>query len=46
MFPFRASPRQADVLIVARTLSTKMAGPLVRLFNASRPAGLAGTPLS
>ena len=31
MFPFRASPRQADVLIVAGTLTTKMAGPLVRL---------------
>jgi NADH-quinone oxidoreductase subunit B len=30
MFPFRASPRQADVLIVAGTLTTKMAGPLVR----------------
>jgi NADH:ubiquinone oxidoreductase subunit B-like Fe-S oxidoreductase len=28
MFPFRASPRQADVLIVAGTLTTKMAGPL------------------
>ena len=27
MFPFRASPRQADVLIVAGTLTTKMAGP-------------------
>src|SRR5688500_341105 len=26
MFPFRASPRQADVLIVAGTLTTKMAG--------------------
>jgi NADH-quinone oxidoreductase subunit B len=33
MFPFRASPRQADVLIVAGTLSTKMAGPLVRLWE-------------
>ena len=32
MFPFRASPRQADVLIVAGTLTTKMAGPLVRLW--------------
>ncbi len=28
VFPFRASPRQADVLIVAGTLTTKMAGPL------------------
>jgi NADH-quinone oxidoreductase subunit B len=33
MFPFRASPRQADVLIVAGTLTTKMAGPLVRLWE-------------
>jgi NADH-quinone oxidoreductase subunit B len=33
MFPFRASPRQADVLIVAGTLATKMAGPLVRLWE-------------
>ncbi len=33
MFPFRASPRQSDVLIVAGTLSTKMAGPLVRLWE-------------
>ena len=33
MFPFRASPRQADVLIVAGTLSTKMAGPLIRLWE-------------
>jgi NADH-quinone oxidoreductase subunit B len=33
MFPFRASPRQADVLIVAGTLTTKMAGPLVRLYE-------------
>ena len=33
MFPFRASPRQADVLIVAGTLTTKMAGPLVRLWQ-------------
>src|SRR5450759_1528490 len=32
MFPFRASPRQADVLIVAGTLTTKMAEPLVRLW--------------
>jgi NADH-quinone oxidoreductase subunit B len=32
-FPFRASPRQADVLIVAGTLSTKMAGPLIRLWE-------------
>jgi NADH-quinone oxidoreductase subunit B len=32
-FPFRASPRQADVLIVAGTLSTKMAGPLLRLWE-------------
>jgi NADH-quinone oxidoreductase subunit B len=32
-FPFRASPRQADVLIVAGTLTTKMAGPLVRLWE-------------
>ncbi len=35
MFPFRASPRQADVLIVAGTLTTKMAGPLLRLFAAA-----------
>jgi NADH-quinone oxidoreductase subunit B len=33
MFPFRASPRQADVLIAAGTLTTKMAGPLVRLWE-------------
>jgi NADH-quinone oxidoreductase subunit B len=33
MFPFRASPRQSDVLIVAGTLTTKMAGPLVRLWE-------------
>ena len=33
MFPFRAWPRQADVLIVAGTLTTKMAGPLVRLWE-------------
>jgi len=33
MFPFRASPRQADVLIVAGTLTTKMAAPLVRLWE-------------
>ena len=33
MFPFRASPRQADVLIVAGTLTTKMAGPLIRLWE-------------
>jgi NADH-quinone oxidoreductase subunit B len=33
MFPFRASPRQAYVLIVAGTLTTKMAGPLVRLWE-------------
>jgi NADH-quinone oxidoreductase subunit B len=33
MFPFRASPRQADILIVAGTLTTKMAGPLVRLWE-------------
>jgi NADH-quinone oxidoreductase subunit B len=32
MFPMRASPLQADVLIVAGTLTTKMAGPLVRLW--------------
>jgi hypothetical protein len=32
MFPFRASPRQADVLIVAGTLTTKMADPLIRLW--------------
>jgi NADH-quinone oxidoreductase subunit B len=32
-FPFRASPRQADVLIVAGTLTTKMAEPLVRLWE-------------
>jgi len=33
MFPFRASPRHADVLIVAGTLTTKMAGPLLRLWE-------------
>jgi NADH-quinone oxidoreductase subunit B len=33
MFPFRASPRQSDVLIVAGTLTTKMAGPLVRIWE-------------
>ncbi len=33
MFPFRASVRQADVLIVAGTLTTKMAAPLVRLWE-------------
>ena len=33
MFPFRASPRQSDVLIVAGTLTTKMSGPLVRLWE-------------
>jgi NADH-quinone oxidoreductase subunit B len=33
MFPFRASPRQADVLIVAGRLTTKMAGPLIRLWE-------------
>ena len=33
MVPFRASPRQADVLIVAGTLTTKMAEPLVRLYE-------------
>ncbi len=33
MFPFRASPRQADVLIVAGTLTTKMAGPLLRIWE-------------
>jgi NADH-quinone oxidoreductase subunit B len=33
MFPFRASPRQADVLIVAGTCTTKMAGPLIRLWE-------------
>ena len=32
-FPFRASPRQSDVLIVAGTLTTKMAGPLVRIWE-------------
>lgn len=32
-FPFRASPRQADVLIVAGTLTTKMAGPLIRIWE-------------
>jgi NADH-quinone oxidoreductase subunit B len=32
-FPFRASPRQADVLIVAGTLTTKMAAPLLRLWE-------------
>ena len=31
-FPFRASPRQADVLFVAGTFTTKMAGPLIRLW--------------
>ena len=30
---FRASPRQADVLIVAGTLTTKMAAPLLRLWE-------------
>ena len=33
LFPFRASPRQADVLIVAGTCTTKMAGPLIRLWD-------------
>jgi len=33
MFPFRASPRQSDVLIVAGTLTTKMADPLVRIWE-------------
>jgi NADH-quinone oxidoreductase subunit B len=33
MFPFRASPRQSDVLIVAGTLTTKMSGPLLRLWE-------------
>uniref|UniRef100_UPI00404B7CA4 NADH-quinone oxidoreductase subunit B n=1 Tax=Candidatus Limnocylindrus sp. TaxID=2802978 RepID=UPI00404B7CA4 len=33
MFPFRASPRQGDVLIVAGTLTTKMAEPLIRLWE-------------
>ncbi|CAN5736112.1 hypothetical protein BH23CHL7_BH23CHL7_03180 [soil metagenome] len=33
MFPFRASPRQADVLIAAGTLTTKMAGPFLRLWE-------------
>ena len=33
MFPFRASPRQADVLIVAGTLTTKMSAPLLRLWE-------------
>jgi len=32
-FPFRASPRQSDVLIVAGTLTTKMAEPLLRLWE-------------
>jgi Ni,Fe-hydrogenase III small subunit len=32
-FPFRASPRQADVMFVAGTLTTKMAGPLIRLWE-------------
>ena len=32
-FPFGASPRQADVLIVAGTLTTWMAGPLIRLWE-------------
>ncbi len=31
--PFRARPRQADVLIVAGTCTTKMAGPLIRLWD-------------
>ena len=35
-FPFRASPRQADVLFVAGTLTTKMAGPLIRLWEQMR----------
>jgi NADH-quinone oxidoreductase subunit B len=33
MFPFRASPRQSDVLIVAGTCTTKMAEPLIRLWE-------------
>jgi NADH-quinone oxidoreductase subunit B len=33
MFPLRASPRHADVLIAAGTLTTKMAGPFVRLWE-------------
>ncbi len=33
MFPFRASPRQADVLIAAGTLTTKRAGPFLRLWE-------------
>ena len=33
MFPMRASPRQADVFIVAGTLTTKMAEPLLRLWE-------------
>src|SRR5437867_8383222 len=33
MFPIRASPRQADAPIVAGTLPTKMAGPLVPLWE-------------
>jgi len=32
-FPSRASPRQADVLIVAGTCTTKIAGPLIRLWD-------------
>jgi hypothetical protein len=31
--PFRASPRQADVVIAAGTCTTKMAGPLIRLWD-------------
>jgi hypothetical protein len=49
MFPFRASPRQSDVLIVAGTLTTKMAGPLIRLWEQmpDRVADTsAATPLS
>ncbi|MGL6016890.1 MAG: NADH-quinone oxidoreductase subunit B, partial [Selenomonadaceae bacterium] len=30
---FRASPRQSDLLIVAGTLTWKMAGPLKRLYD-------------
>jgi hypothetical protein len=39
MFPMRASPRQADVLIVAGTLTTKMAGPLVACGQMPEPGG-------
>ena len=56
MFPFRASPRRADVLIVAGTLTTRMAGSLTRLWERmphgpargrrtrATPSGIAGLP--